>query len=180
MNGTLLTPAAAPPVSFRQTTLTVGILRLKFPAGHEFEALGREFGVRWPLVPNTTATGEDVKVLWLGPSEWVVEHLPAADIAVRAARACGDTPHHVADVSEGRVVFELAGPKAREVLAKGCSLDLHPRVFAVGQCAQTLLHHANILLDACGPDRFRFYTDRSLAAWMTAWLEDATLEYRAG
>ena len=42
------------------------------------------------------------------------------------------------------------------------------------------LKPANILLDACGPDRFRFYTDRSIAAWMTTWLEDATVEYRAG
>ena len=104
---------------------------------------------------------------------------PARFIA-RAARACGDTLHHVAEVSEGRVVFELEGPKAREVLSKGCSLDLHPRVFGAGQCAQTLLHHANILLEASGSDRFRFYTDRSLAGWMSAWLADATLEYRAG
>lgn len=171
---------AALPVKFRQTTLQVCILRLKFPGGHEFEALGREFGVHWPLAPNTTATGEAVKVLWLGPAEWVIEHLPAAEVSARAARACGATLHHVADVSEGRVVYELEGPKAREVLTKGCSLDLHPQAFGVGQCAQTLLHHANILLDACGPDRFRFYTDRSIAAWMTTWLEDATVEYRAG
>ena len=178
---TAASPIAAdlPPVTCRSTTLQVCILRLKFPAGHEFEALGREFGVNWPLSPNTTATGESVKVLWLGPAEWVVEHLPAADVAARAARACGVTLHHVADVSEGRVVFEIEGPKAREVLNKGCSLDLHPRSFGVGQCAQTLLHHANILLDACGPDRYRFYTDRSIADWVGAWLADATLEYRA-
>ena len=167
-------------VTFRQTTLAVCILRLKFPAGHEPEALGREFGVNWPIAPNTTAAGEGVKVLWLGPSEWVIEHLPATEVIARAARACGDTLHHVAEVSEGRVVFELEGPKAREVLSKGCSLDLHPRVFGAGQCAQTLLHHANILLEASGSDRFRFYTDRSLAGWMSAWLADATLEYRAG
>ena len=169
-----------PAVVCRRTTLQVCILRLKFPSGDEFEALGREFGVSWPLTPNTTAAGDGVKVLWLGPAEWVVEHLPAAEVSARAARACGDTQHHVADVGEGRVVFELEGPRARDVLNKGCSLDLHPRRFGVGQCAQTLLHHANILLEACGHDRYRFYTDRSIATWLAAWLDDAMLEYHAG
>lgn len=174
-----ISTAPTTPVVCRQTTLSVCILRLKFPEGHEFEALGREFGVNWPLTPNTTASGDGVKVLWLGPTEWVVEHLPTVEVAARAARACGDTLHHVADVSEGRVVFELEGPKAREVLNKGCSLDLHPQAFGAGQCAQTLLHHANILLEATGPDRYRFYTDRSIARWVAAWLDDAMLEYRS-
>lgn len=169
-----------PLVHFQATTLQVSILRLKFPEGHEYAALSREFGLPWPLAPNTVAKGDGVRVLWLGPTEWVVEQLPAAEVAARAARACGATLHHVADVSEGRVVFELAGPKARELLAKGCSLDLHPRVFAPGQCAQTLLQHANIMLESLEGGALRFYTDRSIAQWVAAWLEDAALEYRGG
>ena len=70
--------------------------------------------------------------------------------------------------------------KAREMLAKGCSLDLHPRVFAPGQCAQTLLQHANIMLESLDGGALRFYTDRSIAEWVAAWLEDAALEYRGG
>ena len=77
-----------PLVHFRPTTLQVCILRLKFPEGHEYAALGREFGLPWPVTPNTVAKGEGVRVLWLGPNEWVVEQLSAAEVAARAARAC--------------------------------------------------------------------------------------------
>ena len=167
-----------PQVQFRSSQVQVCILRLKFPEGHEYAALGREFGLPWPVVPNTVANGDGVKVLWLGPSEWVVEEMPTTDVVARAARACGTTLHHVADVSEGRVVFEITGPKTRELLAKGCSLDLHPRMFAPGQCAQTLLQHANVMLESLDGGAVRFYTDRSIAQWVTAWLEDAALEYR--
>jgi sarcosine oxidase subunit gamma len=38
----------------------------------------------------------------------------------------------VVDQSDGKAVLRISGPRAREVLAKGCSLDLHPSVFKPG------------------------------------------------
>ena len=91
----------------------------------------------------------------------------------------------VRDLNDGRSVSGMdyeayESMAARELLAKGCSLDLHPRVFAPGQCAQTLLQHANIMLESLEGGALRFYTDRSIAQWVAAWLEDAALEYRGG
>jgi sarcosine oxidase subunit gamma len=34
-----------------------------------------------------------------------------------------------------------------DVLAKGCPLDFHPRVFAAGTCAQSVYGHVNVLID---------------------------------
>ena len=38
----------------------------------------------------------------------------------------------VVDQSDGKAVLRISGPRAREVLAKGCSLDLHRSVFKPG------------------------------------------------
>src|SRR5690606_28963073 len=75
------------------------------------------------------------------------------------------------EVSDGWACFQIEGPRAGEVLAKGCSLDLHPRVFRPGRTARTLLGYAPILLDAvdAGP-RFDVYVDRSLAEHLWRWL----------
>ena len=50
------------------------------------------------------------------------------------------------DQSHGRAVLRLAGARARDVLAKGCRLDLHPRVFVPGMCAQTVIAQIGVLL----------------------------------
>jgi len=49
------------------------------------------------------------------------------------------------DVSASRVAWTVSGPHAATVLAKSCPLDFHPRAFAAGTCAQSLLGHVNAL-----------------------------------
>jgi methylglutamate dehydrogenase subunit D len=43
----------------------------------------------------------------------------------------------IVDQSDGKAVLRISGPHARDTLAKGCSLDLHPRVFKPGTSATT-------------------------------------------
>jgi sarcosine oxidase subunit gamma len=51
------------------------------------------------------------------------------------------------DVSASRVAWMISGPRATDVLAKGCPLDFHPRAFATGACAQSVFGHVNVLID---------------------------------
>ena len=92
----------------------------------------------FPVEPNTTA-GD---VLWLGPDEWLAVGRRESDYPDAAA---------VVDVSANRVCFELTGDGVEDVLAQGCSLDLHPSVFAPGRCAQTLLAKAQVILHRTEP-----------------------------
>ena len=50
------------------------------------------------------------------------------------------------DLTGGQICIRLQGRDARNALAKGCTLDLHPRVFLPGQCAQTVLGKASMLI----------------------------------
>src|SRR5207344_359508 len=54
--------------------------------------------------------------------------------------------HSVVDVSANRVVIELTGADRPEVLSSACPIDLDPRAWRPGRCAQTLFGAAQILL----------------------------------
>ena len=103
-----------------------------------------------PLEPNTVHGGADAAVLWLGPDEWLVVGPPDSEPALQSqlCDALGDHAGRIAivDVSANRTTLELGGPRTRELLEFGCPIDLHPRVFGPGRCAQTLLARANVLI----------------------------------
>lgn len=174
-------PITLAQLSVQDGPLACAILRLWRPAPATLEALSREFVVQWPTIPNTRV-GDEGSILWLAPAEWAVVGWPAATVAERVARACSGTLHHLADVSEGRIAFEISGARARDLLAKGCSLDLHPAVFNAHACAQTLLADLPVLIEARPPTpagpRYRVYCDISYRQWLQLWLQDAALEYR--
>jgi sarcosine oxidase subunit gamma len=101
-----------------------------------------------PLEPNTTWESGSSAALWLGPDEWLLMG-PADDgprIVQELDAALRGTHHSVVDVSANRVALELRGPGANELLSKGCSLDLHPRFWTTGSCAQTMLAKAPVIL----------------------------------
>jgi sarcosine oxidase subunit gamma len=139
-----------------------------------------------PREPNTTAPVPGGTALWLGPDEWLVVGgaPPAGDDGARAAAAierslralAGDAFVTFVDVSSNRVVLDLAGPCALEVLMKGCALDLHPRAFGPGRCAQTALAGAQVILEHSSAGAWHIYVRRSFAPYLAAWLADALAE----
>jgi sarcosine oxidase subunit gamma len=53
-------------------------------------------------------------------------------------------------------------------------IDLHPRAFGPGRCAQTLLARANVIVHQVGDEpRYRLYARPSFVAYLAAWLNDA-------
>ncbi len=103
---------------------------------------------------------------------WDAGTAPAIESAVRGA--AGDAFVVAVDVSANRLAFELSGPRARELLESGCPIDLHPRAFRAGSCAQTLLARANVLLHQVGDEpRYRIWIRPSFARYLAAWLTDA-------
>jgi sarcosine oxidase subunit gamma len=110
---------------------------------------------------------------WLGPDEWLV--IGAHDLET-LVRAVGPDEGAAVDVSASRLLLELEGPWARDVLASCCALDLHPRVFGPGHCAQTLVAKAPVLL--CQTDEFPTYlllVRRSLFSYVFSWLDDGIM-----
>src|SRR2546421_267348 len=76
----------------------------------------------------------------------------------------------VTDLSASRIIIEIAGPGARALLEKGCGLDLHPRAFTPGCCAQTLFAKLPVILDQTSAASYRLFVRRSAARWLCDWL----------
>jgi sarcosine oxidase, subunit gamma len=146
--------------------------------------VGRVLDLLLPTEPNSSARKGKVTALWLGPDEWLLT-CPLDDTAFfmnSLREALADARAAITELSDGRVALSLAGPNARDVLAKGCPLDLHPNTFRPGQCAQSLLAKADVLLHLREDDprsgaAFDLYVARSFVHYVWTWLEDAGLEY---
>jgi sarcosine oxidase subunit gamma len=137
-----------------------------------FDQVAGVLGFPLPAEPNTIA-GD--LALWLGPDEWLLVGDPELEPRLVAALA-GEGA--VVDVSGQRTVVELAGPHATEVLAKGCALDLHPRAFGVGQCAQTSYARAPVILVPRPDGACWIFVRASYAEYVAEYLIDAATEYR--
>jgi sarcosine oxidase, subunit gamma len=136
-------------------------------------------GIRLPLDANRVAATGTVRCLWLGPDEWLLTAPADAGARLLAAlpRALAGRHHAVTDVSAARAAIEISGPQARALLAAGCSLDLHPRVFAPGYCAQTLLARLQVILDQLDASpRYRLFVGTASAHWLLGWLIDAAAD----
>ncbi|MGJ5749021.1 sarcosine oxidase subunit gamma [Streptomyces puniciscabiei] len=150
--------------------------------GPAADAVGLALGLQLPLEPNTVVHAGDMTAVWLGPDEWLVVGLPGAerDLESRIRSAAGDEPVAVTDVSAQRTTLLVGGPRARDLLAHGCALDLHPRAFGPGRCAQTTLARTQVVLVARDEPRAGFWilVRSSFAGYLVDWLLDAAVEYR--
>ncbi len=140
-------------------------------------------GIDLPVKANTVASNGDRQILWLGPNEWWVTAKDGeAEALLEALRTAFGGQHATAcDVSESRAILALRGRHAREVLARGISLDLHPRVFTAGQCAQTGLSRCNVLLHLVDDSpRFEIYVLKSFSDYLWRWLEQVAGDFDLG
>ena len=138
-------------------------------------------GTPLPTVPNTWAPTADGWLVWLGPDEWLLTSTGSSPETLEEElredlHPAGGT---AVDVSAQRIVVRISGPRARDVLAKGWSIDLHPRVFGPGSSAQTTLGQTGVVLLALGEDDFAVLVRASFAGYLATWLLDASLEYAA-
>ena len=132
-----------------------------------------------PLKPNTVTTSDNLSAFWLGPNEWLLLTPPAQEdqIIDELRPALANVFAAVTDISSGQSVLTLSGPCSRDVLAKACTLDLHPQVFQQGQCAQTLVAKTDALLWPQNETDINLIVRRSFADYLWAWLIDAAYEY---
>lgn len=132
-------------------------------------------GQSMPLAANTYSSGKH-RIYWLGPDEWLIETDTgnAAALSGELGEALAEFNVAINDVSGGHVALRLAGADARTVLAKGCTLDLHPREFGPEQCARAALARATVLLAAHSePDSYTIIAARSFTDYLYRWLTHA-------
>lgn len=136
-------------------------------------------GLELPTDPNTCIESNGITALWLSPDEWLLITPDKLLVDVVNALNAALLGQHfaVTDISSAQTQIRVCGPLAAELLAKGTPIDLHPRVFAVGLCAQTVLAKAGVTLFKLEQASFEVIVRRSFADYLWRWLHDATLEF---
>ncbi|RDG37786.1 sarcosine oxidase subunit gamma, partial [Streptomyces corynorhini] len=148
------------------------------PGSAAARRIEERLGAALPGHCGRTASAGAGTVLWLGPDEWLLVTPPGErPRTAELHRALDGAPGSVVDVSAHRTVVELSGPSARDVLEKGCALDLHPRAFGSGRAFATRLGPVQVVLWHTAEDIWRLLPRASFADYLARWLIDAMGEY---
>ncbi len=159
----------------------LGCLVLRASADVATEAVRKVAGVGLPGAPNGSSRSGTATILWLGPDEWMLIALPGDEgkLLEGLTEALAGTRHQLVDVTDGYAAIELAGGRAREMLMKLTTLDLHPRAFRTGDVAGSMfgkvaarLHQSRADDGGDGP-AFDLIVPRSTVDYLWCLLADA-------
>ncbi len=180
-------PIEAWSVAFERLPDTLGIAVEPFVAMVDVRlgTVGPEtrtrLGVDLPTIANTWIPAGGGRAVWLGPDEWLLSSTTETpeEFEARVRAAVLPPGGSATDVSAQRIGLRLTGARVRDVLAKGCSIALHPRAFGRGRSAQTTLGQAGVVLLALSDagDDYALLVRSSFAGYLADWLLDAALEF---
>lgn len=130
---------------------------------------------------NRVVSIGDRHLVWLGPDEFLLLCAAGSETHLHSQLTLDMDGIHAAvtNVTDSLCAMSLRGPAVRQVLAKGCSLDLHQSEFTAGDAAQTMLAHAGVTLIATDESGVTLVCRTSFAPYIAEWLMDAGLEFGA-
>ena len=140
------------------------------------QSLAQAFGTEPPTALYRGITHGSSRLVRLTADQywWIA----AEDTAMRRfAAQLAPEVGALTSLSAGRVRLRIEGAQARDLLAKGIAIDLHPSQFAVGHSAQTGLHHTGVFLERTAADTYELFVPRTFAPSIKEWLTDASLSY---
>lgn len=163
------------------TERRVSVAQVATRKGRETELAGAvkaAFGSEPPAAGRTLLQG-DITTVWIAPGTWLViepwksEGALAQRLEARLGQAAS-----IADQTYGKAVIRLSGARAREVLAKGCRIDLHPRVFGPGSSTVSPIAHINaVLIQVDATPSFDLVLPATLAESLLHWLKESAAEF---
>lgn len=154
---------------------TVAVRRDKL--GVLTEKVRSEYGLDLPEGARLSSVGS-IAFVGIGPGRWFVLGNGVDGHFVETLAASLRGIASVSDQSSAYVILDLEGARARDVLAKGVNIDLHPRSFGVGQVASTSISHIAVSLwQSDRSPRYEIAVPRSRAASFLHWLLASAAEF---
>ena len=103
-----------------------------------------QFGVAAPDAPQAVQA-PDATLIWSGPDQLFVLSKGGKHGTGELGQAFAQSAS-LSDQSHARVLISISGAKARAMLAKLSSIDLHPDAFEIGAAAATSVDHTSVTL----------------------------------
>src|SRR5882672_5630347 len=141
------------------------------------EALAARRGWRLPALGRTLVSSGQIAIC-VRPGRWLLASAPAGPgerVAVWEQECIGVAA--AVDLSSGLAALWLDGPAWREVLSRGCRLDLHASVFPSGHAAATILAQVAVILVALSSGVL-LLTPSTTARHFSEWLEHAAAPFQ--
>jgi len=136
------------------------------------------FGLDLPASPRRVAVGR-IAFAWAGPGHWLAmaDEVESHAFEHELRRALPGLAS-VSNQSDGRTVIRIGGMKARDALAKGVTIDLHPRAFGPGHAAVTSVAHVGVHFWQLDPEpTYELVMFRSFGAAFWQWLVASSAEF---
>jgi sarcosine oxidase subunit gamma len=154
------------------------VIARKGTHGQAADLVRQEFGVDLPRTPTCTKR-EAIAFIWAGANQWLAmaESSESRALEQRLRSSLAGTAS-IMDQSDGRTVVRISGPRARDTLAKGVLIDLHPSAFRPGDTAISVVAYINVhfwQVDETPTYEFAIFRSFAVAFW--EWLADSAAEY---
>ncbi len=134
----------------------------------------KELGFSLPHSPRTSASGRGRTALWWSVDQWIVTcpRSRAQVLEKKLEAAFGRAHSMVTDASDTRVVIRVSGNQVREILMKGCCVDLLAADVTPGHVRRTQIAEIPAAIHFVGdePLTFDIYVFRSYADYLWQWL----------
>ena len=132
-------------------------------------------GLGFPIENSKVESNKETRILWSAPRTWFIIS-KKENIINNIKEKCTDENFAITDISHSRAVIQIKGLQAREILKKGCPLNINE--FKTNNCAGTVFHGISIVVDLIdnNPDTFNLLTLRSFGESFYHHVTDAALE----
>jgi len=122
--------------------------------------------------PGKFFTDSERQIFWAAPGEWILcipRDQQYSVLALMQEKLPSDLGV-VTLMSDSRTALLIDGDRHTDVLARGCSVDLHPSVFGAGCCLSARLANVPVMLAHREDGSLLLFVCRSLAAYLLEWL----------
>ena len=125
--------------------------------------------------PKVTANKE-TRILWSAPRTWLIIS-SKKNIINNIKDKCDHENFAVTDISHSRAVIQIKGLQAKEVLKKGCPININE--IQINSCAGTVFNGITVVVDFIdnSPDTFNLLALRSFGETFYHHITDAALEF---
>ena len=157
-------------------TTNISIFQLvKFKSSNVKESEIEIDSLSLPKILNSSSNSE-TRILWLAPNNWLI-YSYKLDLLAKEENKFNEKDFAITDLSHSRSMIDLEGDLVKEVLKKGCPLNIDQ--MKEGNCANSVYNGITVTIDyiSSNPTKIRVLGLRSFGESLYHSLSDSSLEF---
>lgn len=140
-------------------------------------AIEKAVGIKPSRTACSATQCDDTAAIWVGPDRWLIVEKESRDLNALISKTVSPEMAAITDQSHSRCVIRLSGKDVRNVLRKGCTLDMDSTHFKTSEARITSLFHMNGLIHCLSENNFDIYVARSFGESFFEVITHAAAEY---